>query len=389
MSASPGAGPRAAAMQSTGDLADIHERTRQQPAARGNGPAAAAHYDASAKETVMRIGVSRNRAVAMLVGAMAVMPLCESALAQRGASLKRLLTLGRPSNSFRPPALRVRVAVDLPGAVPPIVKLAIPPHPIAPPPHPVEAAAVQLPNIGAAIERAVERRVKLLGREIKHITLLGVLPSTAEEVEAVFDGLAGGARAGATGYLRRVGDDLLAIEAPGVAVTILSARPGAASVAERILGRITAARPDEFTIVIGHNARGVLRCGDGSEIPLKSLFERLDDGNLKGMVLTCESVNYSSPASSAVLTTGRLEFDEIVAALTRTIAGGFMRAGRTDVGAFLGAFEENLTAVAGGKRRRVELVVKTVLGCSVVTVVVADALQDKQPGLSIPKEIQP
>ena len=90
-----------------------------------------------------------------------------------------------------------------------------------------------------------------------------------------------------------------------------------------------------------------------------------------------------------MLTTGSLEFDEIVAALTRTIAGGFMRAGRTDVGAFLGAFEENLTAVADGIRRPVKVVVWTVLGGTVVTLVIVDALDDKQPGLAIPAEIVP
>lgn len=80
------------------------------------------------------------------------------------------------------------------------------------------------------------------------------------------------------------------------------------------------AEPGTALLFVGHNVEGILRCPDGSTIPVAEIQTILAARNLAGAVLSCETAVKSTNAAGTVVTTQRLRIDDTARAVAATVA---------------------------------------------------------------------
>ncbi len=73
-------------------------------------------------------------------------------------------------------------------------------------------------------------------------------------------------------------------------------------------------KENDMLIIIGHNDNGVLKAPDGSSVNINNVFKLLKESKRPALILSCETIN-KSLSPDGVMTTRRLKFEEIAAAL--------------------------------------------------------------------------
>jgi hypothetical protein len=141
-------------------------------------------------------------------------------------------------------------------------------------------------------------------------------------------------------YMSKVRRKLTAFDSvsyPDEASTESSAR-------DRILKAIAAPTGEDIVVVLCHNKEGIVPLPDGSSVTLEELSAAVR--HRRGIVLTCASVDVSEAQGRALLTTRRLEFDEMAASLVYMKLHGFFESDRT-FGDFLTQLNLRLNANRG------------------------------------------
>lgn len=127
-----------------------------------------------------------------------------------------------------------------------------------------------------------------------------------------------------------------------------------------MLDRVRAATPSEFVLVIAHNNENCLKFPDGSELDLEELYSNLATPRFRGLVLTCESVKYAKGETDALLTTTRLEYDEIACALKTALDRGAPGEKCRCVDTLLRAIQRELVSCSGALERVVKIGIASV-----------------------------
>jgi hypothetical protein len=158
----------------------------------------------------------------------------------------------------------------------------------------------------------------ILGSHSKAVLLLTVIPTTLDEVKAVYGNRPSVLAAWTAARLRVVDQGLQGLETLKTERRVTAERP---TLVKDIVARIDAAAEGEFVVIVGHNGNGILRLPSGDSVPAAELNERLSGKSLKGVLITCESMECACERTeNEVLTNRKLRLDEIACALRAAIA---------------------------------------------------------------------
>jgi hypothetical protein len=142
-------------------------------------------------------------------------------------------------------------------------------------------------------------------------------------------------------------------------VVVLSEPPEKGKMKDQLLERVASTKAGEFVLFVCHSDKGKIPLPDGDSVDLADVQKALKDRT--GVILTCDSMDYSASGVDAVVTTRRLQFDEVAKAVLAVGKSDFY-GGCHDFGQLLGKLNAELNKGRGPADLIVKLVAVSVAG---------------------------
>jgi len=183
------------------------------------------------------------------------------------------------------------------------------------------------PNVKAALAESPARLVlrsvgdtrSLCAKHIQSMSVIAVFPTTEDGVRNVFPERPVRATQSYLLHVKSTMEELQKLRSgdqstPGlVDVVVLDQKPAKGSMSEQLLDAVRTTKATEFVLLICHSEKGLIPLPDGSAVKLTELEKVLDKRT--AVILTCNSIDYTESGVDAVVTTRKLEFDEVAKAV--------------------------------------------------------------------------
>lgn len=218
-----------------------------------------------------------------------------------------------------------------------------------------------------------------LSPKISRLHIMAAFPTNQAGVTATFDEVPLSLRSADT-YLQSAALRFRELQdvpeiAGRVQTSVLDATKAETKISDQLLENIRGSLDEQYLVIVAHNDGEVLKLADGSTLPFGILQDELSQRPVKGIVLTCESIDFvrSGPDGGGLLppgplTTRRLEYDAMACALLEVLQAGFLDSSCTAVDTFLRKLDRALEQCEGRSGLR-SAVVAVGVGVTIVTLV--------------------